>query len=150
MTSGTSAHIYPVATITPVDLMNWAIYTYPLFGVVPDGAGVGHDDIRLIYTLAALPSALFEYRENDLAVSHIHLATICLYIYLFHKLPQRYKLFVSLGREKKTQTCNTGRRRMPHIPKIGLSVTLPGYGRMPQFHQTLCLDFAFTSSGIRG
>ena len=58
----------------------------PLLGIVPDRTGVGQDDIRPGHILGALISGFGHDCEDDLRIVHVHLATICLYIYFSHGL----------------------------------------------------------------
>ena len=55
---------------------------YPLFCIVPDGAGVCKNDVGLVYVLGQDIAFLLEDGENDLAVIDIHLTSVGLDIYL--------------------------------------------------------------------
>ena len=55
-----------------------------LLGIVPDRAGVGEDHVRKGDVLGPEVTLFLQYRKNNFAVRHIHLASICLNIYLFH------------------------------------------------------------------
>ena len=46
----------------------------PLFGVIPDGAGVQHHDIRLSGVVGELAAHVPQHTQNVLAVGHILLA----------------------------------------------------------------------------
>ena len=60
-----------------------------LFGVVADGTGVGHYHVGIGDILGAAVAGGGEDREHDFGVGHVHLATVCLYVYLLHKRWQR-------------------------------------------------------------
>jgi len=46
----------------------------PLFGVIPDGAGVQHHDVRLSGVVGELAAHVPQHSQNVLAVGHILLA----------------------------------------------------------------------------
>ncbi len=60
-----------------------------LLGVVAHGAGVHEDHVGLRRVVRAGVAFFAEDGEDDLRIRHVHLAAVCLYVYLSHKISQR-------------------------------------------------------------
>ena len=73
---------YDIVPFSFLDLELVDAAPYPLLRIVPDGACVGQYYVSLLDVFCKDISGILENGKYHLAVVHVHLTSVCLYIYL--------------------------------------------------------------------
>ena len=116
------------------------LYTAPdaLFGIVPDGTGVGHYDVRFRYVEGAFVTFLSQNSKNDLGVVDVHLASVSFDVELFH-CSRKDRYFSYLCRNMNTS------RKIGFILAAVLTLLLSQACDTEKYKQVKCLSYDLVS-----